>query len=265
MTEQTQPDGGREAAGQGPGSDPWAPPQGPSLQKNPTPPAAQQPSVHDQATMAAMPAVGFGPHAGPTVPPQPTGPAVPPPPIAPTGPGVPPYAPTGAPAPPAGYGYPSHPGYPNPQGYPNPNHQGYPNLQGYPTPQGYPQPPAYGWPGGPMGPVPQNNAGTAAMVLGILSIVLFCLYGIPSVVLGIVAVVLGVQGRRRADRGEATNRSQAQAGFVLGIIGIVVGLAILAFFVGLFAFIAHKEDSRPEEPAGTSYNSAPQNPASPRI
>ncbi|MGW3339328.1 DUF4190 domain-containing protein [Streptomyces sp. NPDC001009] len=257
MTEQTQPDGGRAAAGQEPGSDPWAPPQGPSLRKNPAPSAPQQPSVHDQATMAAMPAVGFGPHAGPTVPPQPTGPAVPPPPIAPTGPGVPPFAPNGAPAPPVGYGYPSHPGYPNPQGYPTP--------QGYPASQGYPQPPAFGWPGAPMGPVPQNNAGTAAMVLGILSIVLFCLYGIPSIVLGVVAVVLGVQGRRRADRGEATNRSQAQAGFVLGIIGIVVGLAIVAFFIGLFAFVAHKEDSRPDEPGGTSYNSAPRNPASPRV
>ncbi|MFI8350506.1 DUF4190 domain-containing protein [Streptomyces sp. NPDC085596] len=257
MTEQTQPDGGRGTTGEGPASDPWAPPQGPSLHKgtqNQTPP-----SVHDQATMAAMPAVGFGPHAGPTVPPQQSGPAVPPPPIGPNGPGVPPFAPTGAPTPPAGYGYPSYPGYQNPQGY-TPNPQGYAQ-----NPQGYTQPPAYGWPGAPMGPVPQNNAGTAAMVLGILSIVLFCLYGVVSLVLGVIAVILGVQGRRRADRGEATNRSQAQAGFVLGIIGIVVGLAALVFFIGILVFAAHKEDSRQDEPSGSSYNSAPQIPASPRL
>ncbi|MGW5045956.1 DUF4190 domain-containing protein [Streptomyces griseoluteus] len=240
MTEQTQPEGGRGTSGQEPGSDPWAPPQGPSLQKQQTPP-----SVHDQATMAAMPAVGPGPQAGPTVPPQQGGPAVPPPPIGPHGPGVPPYTP-------AGYGYPSHPGP-----------QGHPGAQGYP---GYPQPPAYGWPGAPMGPAPQNNAGTAALVLGILSIVLFCLYGVVSLILGVIAVILGVQGRRRADRGEATNRGQAQAGFVLGIIGIIVGVATLALFIGILVFAAHKEDSRQDDdPFGSSYNSAPQIPASPRL
>ncbi|WP_346009743.1 DUF4190 domain-containing protein [Streptomyces sp. SID1328] len=241
MTEQTQPDGGRGTSGQEPGSDPWAPPQGPSLQKHQQTP----PSVHDQATMAAMPAAGSGPQAGPTVPPQHGGPTVPPPPIGPNGPGVPPYTP-------AGYGYPSHPGP-----------QGYPGAQSYP---GYPQPPAYGWPGGPMGPAPQNNAGTAALVLGILSIVLFCLYGVVSLILGVIAVILGVQGRRRADRGEATNRGQAQAGFVLGIIGIIVGVATLALFIGILVFAANKEDSRQDDdPFGSTYNSAPQLPASPRL
>ncbi|MGW2467525.1 DUF4190 domain-containing protein [Streptomyces bauhiniae] len=245
MTEQTQPDGGRGTTGQGPGSDPWAPPQGPSLHKKDQTP----PSVHDQATMAAMPAVGSGPQAGPTVPPQQTGPAVPPPPIGPNGPGVP--------APPVGYGYPSQPGYPGPQGYPG-GPQGYPGYPG--GPQGYPQPPAYGW-GAPMAPAPQNNAGTAALVLGILSIVLFCLYGVASLILGIIAVILGVQGRRRADRGEATNRGQAQAGFVLGIIGIIVGIAMLALFIGIIVFAANKEDSRQDDdPFGSSYNSAPQLP-----
>ncbi|MEU6386494.1 DUF4190 domain-containing protein [Streptomyces bauhiniae] len=250
MTEQRQPDGGRGASGQ----DPWAPPQGPSLHKKDQTP----PSVHDQATMAAMPSVGPGPQAGPTVPPQQTGPNVPPPPVGPNGPGVP--------APPVGYGYPGQPGYPGPQSYAG-GPQGYPGgPQGYPTgPQGYPQPPAYGW-GAPMGPVPQNNAGTAALVLGILSIVLFCLYGVASLILGVIAVILGVQGRRRADRGEATNRGQAQAGFVLGIIGIIVGVVTLALFIGILVFAAHKKDSRQDDdPFGSSYNSAPQLPGSPGI
>ncbi|MFD4787049.1 DUF4190 domain-containing protein [Streptomyces sp. NPDC058459] len=275
MTEQTQPDDGRGAAGQGAGSDPWAPPQGPSLQKHQQGPQDRTPhSVHDQATMAAMPAVGSGPHPGPAVPPQHSGPGVPPPPIAPHGPGVPHFPPPapahGAPTPPAGYGYPSYPGpqhHPGPQHYRGPQHYpGPPGYPGAPNPGGYPPPPAYGWPGVPMGPGPQNTAGTAALVLGILSIVLLCLYGVASMVLGVVAVILGVQGRRRADRGEATNRGQAQAGFVLGIIGIVMGVAVLAFVIGLFAFVQHREDSRPDEPTGTSYDSAPwvPAPASPR-
>ncbi|MEU6813863.1 DUF4190 domain-containing protein [Streptomyces sp. NPDC046860] len=239
--------------------------------------------------MAAMPAVGFGPHQGPAVPPQhgvppqPTGPgvppppmssggpALPPPPIAPNGPGLPPYAPTGTPVPPVGYGYPGHPGHPNPQGFPNqgfPNPQGFPTPQGYPAPHGYPQPSAYGWPGGPMGPVPQNSAGTAAMVLGILSVVLFCLYGVFSIALGVIAVVLGFKGRNRADRGEATNRSQAQAGIVLGAIGTVVGLATLAFMIVMYFLVAgadRPDDDWDSDPGDSSYNSAPYAPVAPAL
>ncbi|MFG3048057.1 DUF4190 domain-containing protein [Streptomyces sp. NPDC048241] len=119
-----------------------------------------------------------------------------------------------------------------------------------------------------MGPGPQNSAGTAALVLGILSIVLFCFYGVISIVMGVIAVVLGIQGRKRADRGEATNRSQAQAGIVCGVIGIVVGLIALAFVI-LMYFLAVGAD-RPShspytDPGDSSYNSAPQLPASPRL
>ncbi|WP_307622710.1 hypothetical protein [Streptomyces sp. V3I7] len=122
-----------------------------------------------------------------------TGPAVPPVPMAPAGHG---HGAAGA-IPPGGYGV---PGYP----------------------------PGYGWPGMPM--PPQNGMGTTAMILGILSCVLFCMYGIFSIGLGIAAVVLGVKGKKLVDRGEATNRSQAQAGFITGIVGIVLGVLILAFF-----------------------------------
>jgi uncharacterized membrane protein len=75
--------------------------------------------------------------------------------------------------------------------------------------------------------LPQNGLGTAALVLGILSICLFFLYGIVSVVLGILAVVFGIKGRRRAAQGEATNAGQAQAGLIMGIIGIVLGVAMM--------------------------------------
>jgi large-conductance mechanosensitive channel len=105
---------------------------------------------------------------------------------------------------------------------------------------------------------PQNGMGTAAMVLGILSCCLFCLYGLPSLVLGVVAIILGVKGKQRADRGEATNRGQAQAGLVTGIVGTVLGLVAIAFFV--FVIVAAINDDRNNDRNSDTdpyYNSAP--------
>ncbi|MFI1075380.1 DUF4190 domain-containing protein [Streptomyces puniciscabiei] len=210
---------------------PWAPPeQRLSLDKQPAEPQDQPPgrppSVHDQATMTSLDTGGFAPPAYPAGPPAPASPAaagfgvpgpapagggtVPPPPIAPSGPGIP--------APPAagGYGYPGYPGYPV----------------------------GYGWPGMPM--APQNGLGTAAMVLGILSLCLFCLYGVVSVVLGILAVIFGIKGRRRADRGEATNHGQAQAGLLMGVIGIVIGIVVVVLLaIGITAAI-HDRSTNPD-------------------
>ncbi|WP_298552039.1 DUF4190 domain-containing protein, partial [Streptomyces luteogriseus] len=108
---------------------------------------------------------------------------------------------------------------------------GYP---GYPQ-SGYPQS-GYGWPGMP--PAPQNGLGIAAMVLGIVSCTLFCLYGVVSLVTGILAVVFGLKGRKRAEAGVATNHGQAQAGLIMGIIGIILGIAVIVLIaVGITAAI----------------------------
>ncbi|WP_039933779.1 DUF4190 domain-containing protein [Streptomyces viridochromogenes] len=103
---------------------------------------------------------------------------------------------------------------------------------GYP---GYPQG-GYGWPGMP--PAPQNGIGIAAMVLGIVSCTLFCLYGVVSLITGILAVVFGIKGRKRAEAGVATNHGQAQAGLIMGIIGIILGIAVIVLIaVGITAAI----------------------------
>ncbi|MBV7698042.1 DUF4190 domain-containing protein [Streptomyces sp. TRM70350] len=197
----------------GGGHDPWAPPGNKSsLDKNQAPDAApstpQPPSVHDQATVTSMPSAGFTPPAG-TTPFDYSGPG--------PGPAVPPppVAPTG-PGATGGYGYP-----------------------------GYPQG-GYGWPGMPM--APQNGMGIAAMVLGIVSCTLFCLYGVVSLVTGILAVVFGIKGRKRAEAGVATNHGQAQAGLIMGIIGIVLGVAVIVLIaVGVMAAI-NSDESYDEDP-----------------
>ncbi|MFH8518088.1 DUF4190 domain-containing protein [Streptomyces gelaticus] len=222
-----QPEGGAAPR------DPWAPPDSKvPLEKpagDPRPPA-----VHQQPTVTSMPGAGDG-HAPADAPPPAFGSAaqsgpvpgagfgpgpvpgeVPPPPLGPNGPGqqIPPTA--------GQYGYPAAP---------SPQYGGYP---GYP---GYNQAP---W----GGPPPANGMGTAAMVLGILAVCMFCVYGIPSLILGALALIFGILGRKRVQRGEANNSGQALAGIIMGSIGIVFGVAIISFFIWLFATHAEEfEDS----------------------
>ena len=71
--------------------------------------------------------------------------------------------------------------------------------------------------------IKENKAGRiASLVLGIISIVLSFFYyiSIPS---GILAIVLGYNGIKKYDSG------LAKAGFVLGIIGLVLCVAIYGF------------------------------------
>jgi hypothetical protein len=110
-------------------------------------------------------------------------------------PAPPPPPPPAPPAPPA-YGTPAPP--PPPPGYAAPP----------------PPPPGYGAPVSGYA-APQNSAGTTALVTGIIG--LLC-----CGILSIVAIFQGRKGMALADSGQATNRGVAQAGFVLGIIGVIL-------------------------------------------
>ncbi|MEW2545688.1 DUF4190 domain-containing protein [Streptomyces sp. NPDC047002] len=207
-----QPDGGRP-------DDPWAPPgQRPSLDKPAAPP--QGGSVHDQPTVAGQPG------------------AVPPPPPAPGPYAYPTQPPAGSPA--QGQGpYQGPPGYGEAPGFPA-GPYGYPQYPGGSAPY-----PGAAW--GTGQPMPSNGLGTAAMVLGIISVVGFCLYGVFGLVAGIVAIVLGIKGRRKADRGEANNRGAATAGLILGWIGTVIGALVVAFLV-VAIVIGVRSDHHDDDP-----------------
>jgi len=69
--------------------------------------------------------------------------------------------------------------------------------------------------------------GVAALVLGIIAILLAFFGGIGGIVLGIAAVILGVLGRRTAER-DGLPTGSATAGLVTGIVGIVLGGLIFA-------------------------------------
>jgi Domain of unknown function (DUF4190) len=74
---------------------------------------------------------------------------------------------------------------------------------------------------------PDNTAGLLALVLGIASIpLLFCyILGLPA---GVAAIVLGIVGKRKADRGVANNPGQALLGIIAGAVGVLATIVIIA-------------------------------------
>ena len=91
-----------------------------------------------------------------------------------------------------------------------------------------PSPPPYGYAGAPQ----QPNSGKAvtALVLGILGLVMCGPFT------AIPAIVVGRNATREIDesQGRMEGRGMAQAGFILGIIGTVLGGLALLFVIFLF-------------------------------
>lgn len=130
--------------------------------------------------------------------------------------------------------------YPPPPGYAAPPPPGYPPQQGYPQ-QPYPQQPPY-----PYAPVPRgpgNGHAVAALILSIVSIFLLLtsvgFSSIVSVVCSGLAIYFGRSGRRKVDEGETTqHRSLAQAGFIVGIVGLVLAILATVFWILIIVLAA---------------------------
>ena len=84
----------------------------------------------------------------------------------------------------------------------------------------------------------RSGKAIASMVCGIVALPACMFYGIPSLVLGIVAWVLGVQARREVREGTThpSSASMAKAGIICG--AIAAGLSLLGM-LGLAAFIVY--------------------------
>lgn len=130
----------------------------------------------------------------------------------------------------------------------------YPPPPGYPP---YPYPYPYGAPGVPVPPqAPKNGLGVAALVIGIISILLSCtIFG--GFIGGIVAVVLGIVGLRRVKRAEADNRGVAIAGVVLGALAVLLSTLVIVFMLvfmksaGLSDFITCMSDVKGDQAKAT--------------
>ena len=117
-------------------------------------------------------------------------------------------------------------------------------------PQYQPQPgPPGGYPAGgyPQGGYPaaggrRNGIGVAALVFGVVALVLDLLLLVAPLgaLQGLVAVLLGILGLMRANRGEADNRGQAVAGLVTGAVALLLGI-FFTLSVGTW-FATHVND-----------------------
>jgi hypothetical protein len=155
----------------------------------------------------------------------------------------------GPPPPPPGEGptqqYPPPQAYPQQQPYPPPQQGAWqqPPPPGYP-PQGW-QPPPPGWGYPPAAAQPDNGPAVAGFVLSLVSAgLLFLSGGISSIVsvgCSIAAIVYSRKGKGKVQRGETQKHSGlAQAGFVIGIVGLV--LAVLATIVWTLLVVALATD-----------------------
>jgi len=94
-----------------------------------------------------------------------------------------------------------------------------------------PPPPGYGYPAPGGYAVPAGNQKALwSMILGIVG--LLC-----CAIASIVAIVLGVQAKKEiaASGGMQTGAGQAQAGFILGIVGCALAVIGIVAWVGLAA------------------------------
>jgi len=81
----------------------------------------------------------------------------------------------------------------------------------------------------PAPPAPRNGLGTAALVLGIVGLLLVITVA-GGVICGVLAIVFGFVGHSRAKRGVATNGGAAIAGAVMGIVAILASAIALYFY-----------------------------------
>ncbi|NCT91027.1 DUF4190 domain-containing protein [Cellulomonas sp. APG4] len=121
------------------------------------------------------------------------------------------------------------------------------------TDQQYAQPgAAYAQPYGGYGqPAPSktNGLGIAALIVGILSLLICYIpfVGFVSVLGGIIAVVLGILGMRKAKDGQTGGRGMSLAGLITGAIALLVAVVINVFvIIGLNSLDSSLDDSLQE-------------------
>jgi hypothetical protein len=74
-----------------------------------------------------------------------------------------------------------------------------------------------------------NGSGTIALVTGILS------FFVCPIILSIVAIVYGKKGMAAAAAGTADNGGQAKAGYIMGIISLILAIILIVLYIILGA------------------------------
>lgn len=128
----------------------------------------------------------------------------------------------------------------------------------------FPPPPPPGSPYQPYPVVqqaPRNGLGIAALVLGIIGVVVGIIpfFFWLAVILGVIGLILGFIGRSRANRGEATNGTMALWGIITSAVAVLLSIVGLVILLGVFAELG---DETAVE-TGSTVASATESPTSP--
>ena len=80
---------------------------------------------------------------------------------------------------------------------------------------------------------------TLVLVMGILSIVGCCCYGLPGLIFGIVAVVVGQKSTNlyKESPQDYKGYDNVKAGKIMGIIGIVLSVLFMLFCIWFFSMV----------------------------
>ncbi|SFT83504.1 Protein of unknown function [Actinopolyspora lacussalsi subsp. righensis] len=83
---------------------------------------------------------------------------------------------------------------------------------------------------------PSNGLGTAALVLGIIGVVLSLIPGIGIIAwpVVIVGIILGIIGIRKVSQGRATNKKAAITGTILSGVGLVICIIWAILTISVF-------------------------------
>jgi len=92
---------------------------------------------------------------------------------------------------------------------------------------------------------------TAVLILGIISIVTFCCYGVVGVICGIIAIVLAGKSLQlyngNPDQYTPTSLSNLKAGRICAIIGLTLSVLYLIFIVVLISTIGLDALKHPDQ------------------
>ena len=80
---------------------------------------------------------------------------------------------------------------------------------------------------------------TLVLVMGILSIVGCCCYGLPGLICGVVAVIIGQKATNlyMQSPGDFKGYDNVKAGKIMGIIGIVLSVLFMIFWIWFFSMV----------------------------
>lgn len=83
---------------------------------------------------------------------------------------------------------------------------------------------------------------TAVLVLGILSIIGCCCYGIPGVIFGIIALVLAKKDKQLYVQNPELylNYNNVKTGRILAIIGIIISALYIILYIGFFVALGQE-------------------------